>query len=211
MSEPITIREAIETYTETNHPELLAVREEITAIINADSDISFQQIEAGLGQIHHDAEQRGDTTTMQYVMEVYDYAKELYQANDQLTGVAVASTAAMNKAVEDRDELVEAIEEQDEYHPLIGDLIEAVRDQTQYEAEIYAYESAHEDAYDCMANNCRTLLGMEDSGIIRLFSLMVVDGFTGYGVSQIDDETMHIIGKFIEMRLATAIGAGHGG
>lgn len=210
MSEPVELKTAIKNFTEEHAAELTEVEAEIVALVNADSGLTYQEIEGRLGTIYADAEARGDTQTMQLATEAYYHAQELVQTNGQLLAVATGATYGLRKSMEEHEELIEAIEEQDEYHPLIGDLIEAVRDQTQYEAEIYACESAHEDAYECMANNCRTLLGMEDSGIIRLFSLLVVDGFTGYGVSQVDDATMRNIGAYIEKRLAQVVGAKNG-
>ena len=204
-SEPTSIKEALDAYVETNHPGLLAVREEITALINADADTIFRVVEDRLGQIYADAESRGDTSTMQLATDAYEHAKELYQAADQLTGVAVASTAAMNKAVEERDDLISAIEEQDEYHPLLGQLIEAVRDETIYDSEMGMYDHLHDMLLDNVVENLSLCLGLNADLAGRL-ALLVCYGWDGAynGSGGIPEDVQKAIGRAIAEKLEAA-------
>lgn len=203
MSEPTSIKDALAQFTEANHPELLAVREEITALVNADADTIFNVVEERLGTIYDDAEQRGDTSTMQLATDAYQHAKELYQVNDQLTGVAVASTAAMNKAVEERDDLVEAIEERDKRHPLIGQLIQAVREEKMYDDEIKTYDHLQDMLLENACENAHDLLGIESSNVAGKIAMAICFGYDGSynGDGGIPEETLLAIGRFIEEKL----------
>lgn len=204
--EPVTIKTALDDYTQTNHPQLLAVREEISTLVNADSDTIFGVAKDRLETIYHDAEASGDAKTMALVVDAFSHVEMLYQANDQLVGVAVASRAAMEKAVEERDDLVSAIEEQDEMHPLIGDLIEAVREDAYYDSEMSMYDHLHDLLLDNAVENIAQLMGITDRNVANRLALLVCYGYDGSynGSGGTPEEVMKALGRVITERLGEA-------
>lgn len=202
MSEPVTIKEAINQFTETNHPQLLAVREEINALVNADSDEVFQVARDRLGQIHAEAEARGDSQTMALAVDCYTQIETLYQANDQLFGVAVASKAAMDKAIDERDDLVDAIEEHDRRHPLVGRMIADLRDQFDYENEAAMYDHLYDMLLENAVENIAHMMDIADDEMNNMLAMIVCYGYDGYGDAPIDQEDLFAIGKFIAERLS---------
>lgn len=200
MSEPLSIQEAIESYAETNHPALLAVRDEIVSLINGDTNTIFQVAKAGLEQMYTNAVAHGDRAGAFLAENVFEHVLELYQANDQLLGMTVASTAAMQKAVAERDELVEAIEEQDTDHPLVGQLVEDVSEQVAYEWQMGYDDATREEALEACTQNAMEFLSLGDETAYRLARLLVL-GYTGYGDSALSAGLLLEIGDFIERKL----------
>ena len=183
---------------------LAAIEEEVAALVVGDSAINFQEIEARLGEIYAEAEAHHNSDAMQRAVTVFEHAQMLATSNSQLRGVAVGSLYGQREAEAQRDELIEAMEDQDTGHPLVGRLVEDVSEQLAYEWQMDFFDDSRAEALDDCTQNAMDLLSMENEAAYRLAHILVV-GYTGYGDHTIPDETLAEIGRFI----AEKLGADH--
>lgn len=205
--EPIELKVAIEQFAEAHASELVAIERDIKSLIAGDTDANLENIEAHLGALYGEAEGRGDSVAMQQIAASWELTQQLAAANTQLLGVATGATYGMNKAIEERDELVEAIEDEDDSHPLIGRLIEAVQEQAYYDSEMDMYDHLHDLLLDNAIENICDMLGITDYQTARSLALLVCYGNDGYGDNCIPDEVQKAIGRFVAERLGAKDGA----
>jgi len=191
----MTIRHntALSALTARQIAELEAIRRQIDAMLPADVKKSETEIEARLAQICTDAEQRGDETTYRLACETWADVQKIAASTEMAAGLAAGNALATQVAAQQRDDLLEAIKHEDEDHPIVGRLIENVREDEYYRTEIAAYDQAHSDV---VAGAVKRLSewGMDEHSAQRLAAL-VVRGYRGMGDEYITDDQLRAIGQ----------------
>lgn len=202
MSEPIELKIALEQFAESHASELVAIEKDIKSLIAGDVDANLNRIEGHLGALYADAEAANNSVAMQQIADSWELTQQLAIANQQLLGIATGATYGMNKAFEQRDELIEAVVEQDTSNPLVGNLVEELSEQFAYEWLMSDYEGTQAEALEVITEHAQALLGMEHEAAYRLAHILAY-GYTGYGDNVIPDETLLSIGRFISEKLKT--------
>lgn len=159
--------------------QLALIQAEIASRLATQTGIVLADIEHQLQTVYATAEAAQDDAACRAVEATWNNAQLLVQNQDVLMNAAVSATHALKLLETEHEDLVDALEDHDDTHPLVGTFMETARDEAYetafYEMEDkieearqeaaedeheYAYEQAWENLYDDLPYNLERVLGI---------------------------------------------------
>lgn len=176
--------------------ELENIRRQIAAMLPTDIRKSAGQIEQHLGRICQIAEQNGDLDTYNLACETWQEVQAMAATGEMAEGLAAGNALATQVVVEQRDDLLRAIDREDEEHPEVAALIAGVREDTEYQVVTREQDAARNEALEITVSNLERHYYLSHETAVRL-AADIVKGFAGLGDSMITNEHRAAIGDAI--------------
>lgn len=170
------------TITENRQDDMLAIRQEIVALVE-DPEVTKDAILERLQALHTHTDEAGQKA----IEKVWKRVEKLVFTSNFVTGVAVGavyngrlSNAQRDQVVHELDKLARAVATRDEEHPRVGRLVEQVRDETEANLIERTQENAYTELVEEVGANLRKLLGLDEYLAGRLAVYFVYGHQCGY-------------------------------
>lgn len=141
------------------------------------ADTMLNEMEQHLGQVYADAEAAGDQATMQRIGESWERAQSLKAQAQNAVAAFISAVAVLEPTAAQRDQVVlelasleKAIKSWDSEHPLVGGLIDGVRDEARFEVEESLGEYYGEITYENLYYGAMENLGLPSDAASDLVS-----------------------------------------